>query len=108
LTFIVSLCLLQAFQLYNSSYGHPFFDIEVALFVPAHTVWGDENSVEPLVAREFVGRALLGVDLIAEVRNQLVLFVENSHASAEIADHQVGPANVERGGQPELIVLGPV
>src|SRR5262245_37258607 len=100
--------LLQAFQLNDPSDGHPLFDIEVALFVPADAVRRDENSVEPLLARELVGRALLGVDLIAEVCNQLVLFIEDRHAAAEIADHQVGPANVERGGQSELIVLGPV
>src|SRR5262245_11217427 len=106
--FIASVCLLQPFQFNDPSDGHPLFDIEVALFVPADAVRRDENSVEPLLARELVGRAHLGVDLIAEVRDQLVLFIENRHASAEIADHQVGTANVERGWQPELIVLGPV
>src|SRR6266511_2427031 len=106
--FIVSACLLESSQLYYSSDGHPLFDIEVALFVPADAVRRDENSVKPLLARELVGRALLGVDLIAEVCDQFVLFIEDRHAAAEIADHQVGPANVERGGQPELIVLGPV
>src|SRR5215467_3094757 len=100
--------LLQAFQLYDPSDGHPLFDIEVALFVPADAVRRDENSVEPLLARELVCRALLDVDLITEVSDQLVLFIENRHAAAEIADRQVGSANVKRGGQPELIVLGPV
>src|SRR5262245_65941560 len=42
------------------------------------------------------------------MRNQLVLFIEDRHPAAEISDNEVGSTNVERGWQPELIVLGPV
>jgi len=58
------------------------------------------RGIHILIEKPVTDTVETAASLIAEVRNQLVLFVENSHTSAEIADHQVGPANVECGGQP--------
>ena len=98
-------CLFHTLEFDNAPGQHPFRDIKIAFAIPTQTVWRDELAVHPLIRRDAIGRPLAGVAAVADLRNEIVVFVENRHAPGQIANRHVAPANAQGRGQAKKIVF---
>ena len=82
--------LFDALQFDDAANRHPLLDIEIALTIPADPVGRDELTIEPVRRWQFVGRPLLWIDIVTEVRDEAIVLIENRQPPGEVANDNIG------------------
>src|ERR1700721_2566967 len=89
-----TLRILYLAQLSDSSYFHPLDHENISLMIEAGAVRGDEFARGEVVARHCAGLAPLGLGIVAQVLNHLIVLIQQSHARAEIRNHYIAVLEV--------------
>src|SRR6185503_14127475 len=91
---------LHPLHLVDAARPVPVLDVEVALRVPGRAVRADELAVLPLLGRDRVLPLELGVGVLAQVGDELVVLAEDRDAALQVGDDDIVAQDVQGAGHP--------
>src|SRR5690606_25826567 len=96
---------LYALEFGDAAGGYPFDDVDVAGAIPHGGVGGDEFSGHAIGGGQ-VGIAGFAFDarVVAEVKDQFVVFAEDGEASEEVRHKQFVAALIEVAGMAQVVL----